>query len=205
MRSMKALILALVAVFLANAAIAQSTYRISPGDVLSVEVLQDPSLNRELLVLPDGSISFPFAGTLRAGGRTIPEVQSAIADGIASNFAVAPNVFVTVRQSQPRAAVATGPVAPATIEVYFLGEVNQPGARDMPTGTTLLQALARSGGFTNFAALKRLQLRRTDPTTGQQSISLIDYRALADGARLSKDIVMADGDVILVPERKLFE
>ena len=46
----------------ATGAFAQQGYQIRPGDVLSVEVLQDPSLNREVLVLPDGSISFPFAG-----------------------------------------------------------------------------------------------------------------------------------------------
>jgi polysaccharide export outer membrane protein len=58
--------------------------------VLAVEVIQDPNLNREVLVLPDGSISFPFAGTVAAGGLTTGQVQAQIAQGISPNFAVQP-------------------------------------------------------------------------------------------------------------------
>lgn len=189
----------------ASFATAQDGYRIQPGDVLAIEVLQDPSLNREILVLPDGSISFPFAGVLPAGGRTIGQVSDALSGGIASNFAAPPNVFVTVRQIQPRAAATGGAAVPRTIEIYFLGEVNNSGPVAIPPGTTLLQALSRAGGFSNFAALHRVQLRRTDPATGHQFVSEIDYRAISRGARLSEDVVLANGDVILVPERRLFE
>jgi polysaccharide export outer membrane protein len=200
---MKQVFLAVVCVFLGAAAWAQNGYRITPGDVLAIEVLEDPSLNREVLVLPDGSFSFPFAGTLRASGLTIDQVESAVTQGIASNFAAEPNVFVTVRQVQP--SVARGPAAPRTIDIYFLGEVNSPGPAAIPHGTTFLQALSFSGGFTPFAAQRRVQLRRTDPHTGEQYVSEIDYRAIADGARLSRDVTLVEGDVILVPERRLFE
>lgn len=196
--------LAAVALLIAGPAAAQEVYRINPGDVLAVEVLQDPSLNREILVLPDGSFSFPFAGTLQAGGQTVAEVQSAITNGIAPNFAVEPNVFVTVRQVQaaPR---TTGTAAPATIDVYMMGEINNQGAAEFEPGTTFLQALSRTGGFTNFAATHRVQLRRTDPATGQQSVYEINYRAMSRGSSAQPDITLADGDIILVPERRLFE
>jgi polysaccharide export outer membrane protein len=72
-------------------------------------------------------------------------------------------------------------------------------------GTTVLQALALSGGFTRFAATKRIQLRRTDPQTGAQSVYNIDYRAIEQGASSIGGTVLADGDVIIVPERRLFE
>ena len=204
MRSMKTLLLAfLMSLATATLALAQTGYQIRSGDVLSVEVLQDPSLNREVLVLPDGSISFPFAGNLPAQGRTTGQVQDLISQGIASNFAVEPNVFVTVRQLT--APVATGSVGRSTIDVYFLGEVGSPGVASVPRGATLLQALALGGGFTNFAAQQRIQLRRTNPHTGETSVAVIDYRAISNGAMLSSDPVLADGDVILVPERRLFE
>lgn len=204
MRPMKTVLLAFVmSLCAATLALAQNAYQIRPGDVLSVEVLQDPSLNREVLVLPDGSISFPFAGNLPAQGRTTNQVQDLIAQGISSNFAVEPNVFVTVRQLN--AAPVGGGGAPRTIDIYFLGEVSTPGVVAVPRGSTLLQALALSGGFTNFAAQQRIQLRRTNPHTGETSIATIDYRAISNGALLSNDPVLADGDVILVPERRLFE
>lgn len=207
---MRQAFLAIVCIFLSAAAWAQNGYRISPGDVLSVEVLEDPSLNREVLILPDGSFSFPFAGTLRAGGLTLPQVEAAVTQAIAPNFAAEPNVFVTVRRVQPSAPIIAGggvaaPEEEPTIDIYFLGEVNNPGPTSIPPGTTFLQALSYSGGLTPFAAERRLQLRRTDPQTGQQWVSEIDYRAISRGARLSRNVILIEGDVILVPERRLFE
>lgn len=202
---MKSLILALVAIIFAGTAMAQDGYRIRSGDVLGIEVLQDPSLNREVLVLPDGSFSFPFAGNVAASGRTVGDIQSAIASGISGNFADTPNVFVSVRTLRDTP-VATGTVAAArTIDVYFLGEFASPGTAALAPGTTFLQALAASGGFTNFAAQRRIQLRRTDPATGRMSVTSIDYRAIQNGAQMSHDVTLADGDVILAPERRLFE
>lgn len=198
---MKKFLVAVASMMFATAAVAQSGYQIQPGDTLQVEVLEDPSLNRSVLVLPDGTISFPFAGSVRASGLSAGEVGNAITSGISSNFASQPNVFVTVQELRPRSA-ATGP---ARIDVYMIGQIGAPGEKKLARGTTVIQALAESGGFTKFAATKRILLRRTDPRTGQQSVSRINYKAIADGAAVGSDIVLRDGDVIIVPERRLFE
>lgn len=195
----KRIAVALLMTLIAGMAMAQSEYQVRAGDTLVIEVLEDSSLNRSTTVLPDGRISFPFAGTIPVAGRSVNQVQDTIAEAISVNFANRPNVFVTVQPGQR--AAATGPV---TINIYFLGEVNTPGAKPLPRGTTLLQALAQSGGLTRFAADKRIQLRRTDPATGKQTITEVNYRALANGAVMN-DFTLADGDVILVPERRLFE
>ncbi|MEM7642171.1 MAG: polysaccharide biosynthesis/export family protein [Pseudomonadota bacterium] len=182
---------------------AQQGYRVQPGDILGIEVLEDNSLNREVLILPDGSFTFPFAGTVRAFGRTPDQIAAALTSSLASNFANEPNVFVAVRTLRP-----TDPVLPeesAFMNIYILGEVNSPGPKEVVPGATLLQALSESGGFTNFAAVKRVQLRRTNPRTNAQTVTLIDYRSLANGAALSQDVVLVEGDVILVPQRRLFE
>jgi polysaccharide export outer membrane protein len=182
---------------------AQSDYRIRTGDVLQVEVLEDPGLNRSVVVLPNGQISFPFAGTLSVAGQSIQQVQTTLSGALASNFAAPPTVFVGVQPRQD--AVSSGDVArgPATIDVYFLGEVNSPGLIQVGRGTTLLQAFALSGGPSRFAATKRIQLRRSGPD-GVQRVSILNYRALSNGA-VAMDIELKDGDVILVPERRLFE
>ena len=180
---------------------AQSDYRIRAGDVLQIEVLEDPSLNRSIAVLPNGQISFPFAGTLIAGGRTIGQVQAAIRSALSSNFAAPPTVFVGVNPRQdPLGATALNGDG---IDVYFVGEVNNPGLVVIKKGTTLLQAVAISGGVSRFAAIKRIQLRRTG-SDGVQRVTFLNYKALADGA-VTTDIELKDGDVILVPERRLFE
>lgn len=197
---MKSVLTALVfLIAFTGAVVAQTSYRIQPGDTLQIEVLEDASLNREVLVLPDGSISLPLAGSIRAAGMTTAGLARTITSAIAPNFAASPSVSVSV------AAIPEREDEEATINVYFLGEINDPGLREVRPGTTFLQGLAQAGGFTTFAAEKRLQLRRRDPSSGQEFVFPIDYRALSRGAALTGNPVLRDGDVILVPERRLFE
>jgi polysaccharide export outer membrane protein len=199
----KTLFAALIALFLAPAAFAQGSYTIQPGDVLQFEVLEDPSLNRSLLVLPDGSISVPLAGSLKASGRSLDSVRGAIATALAPNFSNSPTVYLSVGQL----AVPTGSaaaVAAGLIPVYVVGETNGPGRVDVEPGTTLLQFLGQMGGFTQFAAVKRIQLRRADPKTGLESVYQFNYKAVQEGAK-APIIVLKKGDVVIIPERKLFE
>lgn len=204
-----AMLMAVVTLLLAAAwgdtAEAQRNYETKSGDILGIEVLEDPSLNREVLILPDGRFNFPFIGSVRAGGRTTDQIAAALRAGIADNFAAPPNVFVSVRTLRPVVRSNQPPAAAPVMNIYFLGEVNAPGPKEVQPGSTLIQALSFSGGFTNFAALKRIQLRRTDHISGRQSVVTIDYQALSRGAALSQDIVLGEGDVILVPQRRLFE
>lgn len=201
---MKSILFAIVSLMLAaTAAVAQAGYQIRPGDTLQVEVLEDPTLNRAVLVLPDGTISFPFAGSVRAGGRTASEVSAAITSGIASNFASRPNVFVTVQQLNP-ATTALDPDA-GLMHVYVLGEIAAPGEKSLRPGTTLIQALSEAGSFTPFAATKRIVLRRIDRRSGKTTVYKINYKAIADGRSVGQDVRLREGDVIIVPQRRLFE
>ncbi len=195
--------LALVA--FGTAAQAQEEYRIKPGDTLTVEVLEDTSLNRSVVVLPDGRFSFPFAGAVTGSGRTVGQIEAAIKSGIGSNFTVEPNVFVSVQPGKRTAPAGGSTGRTRTIDVYFLGEVNAPGGKEIDRGTRFLQAVALAGGMTRFAATKRIQLRRTDPKTGQEKVYTFNYKAMARGAVSRSNPTLIDGDVILVPERRLFE
>ncbi len=202
---MRILIIALSLIVAALPALAQGRYLVKPGDTLDITVLEDPTLNRQALVLPDGRISLPMAGTVQAAGRTVEQIQGAITDGIAGNFAARPNVFVGLTSLAEVAPVVTGPVVIPTIDVYVLGEVNSPGLAEMQPGINILQALAMAGGPSRFAATKRIQLRRTDPGTGKTYTSLFNYDAVMKGAELRNLFPLQNGDVILVPERRLFE
>ena len=196
------LLLVLLSIFVATAAAAQGTnYKIRPGDTLGLEVLEDSSLNRQLLVLPDGTISVPLAGTIKASGLTVGQLKSAITQGLASNFVSKPTVYVSVQSLAKRAPTSTG----RTISVFLLGEVTKPGEQKVAAGTTVLQFLAQSGGFTRFAAKKRLQLRRTD-RNGKVQVYTINYRNIERGRDVQiASTVLQSGDVIVVPERGLFE
>jgi polysaccharide export outer membrane protein len=199
---MKRVFFSLIAFMLLATASAAQEYLIKPGDTLAIEVVEDNSLSRSTLVLPDGNISFPFAGTVRAGGRSVAQVQSALTSALAPNFAAAPTVFVSLASVLPPPAASE--VETDTITVYVFGEVNSPGPKALEPGTTLLQAMSATGGFTAFAAQKRVQLRR-GASSGQEQVYKFNFRAIGNGATFNGNTTLRDGDVILVPERGLFE
>ena len=203
--------LVLAAVFALGAgtgAMAQDGYTIRPGDTLQIEVLEDPGLNRTALVLPDGGISFPMAGSLQAGGRTIDQLRQNLSAALAPNFAVEPNVYVSVAAlAQERAATGGGAAARGPVmDVFAVGQVAVPGRIETKQGTTLLQFLAEVGGLTPFAAEKRIELLRTDKKSGAITTYLFNFRTPAGSdARISGSTRLAPGDVVKVPQRRLFE
>lgn len=189
---------------LAAPALAQDGYRIQPGDVLQIEVLEDPGMNRSALVAPDGRITMPLVGAFNVAGQSVDAVQSDLSSRLAGNFAAPPNVYVSLQQlAAPR---ATGGAAVAnTITVYVMGQVGSPGRIAVEPGTTMLQLIAQIGGFSNFAATKRIQLRRTDKATGTGKTYTFNYKALENGASNDSVMFLKEGDVIIVPTRRLFE
>ncbi|MFW2541565.1 polysaccharide biosynthesis/export family protein [Primorskyibacter sp. 2E107] len=198
-RACFALCLALLA--MTDVAHAQSSYRIQNGDVLRIEVLEDESLNRELLVLPDGRISMPLAGNVQAAGRTISQVQRAITTGLANNFSLTPTVYVGVNRLAEREAPTEE--EPVRFSIYVLGEAAKTGLIEVEPGTTVLQLFAQMGGFTNFAAKKRIQLRRRTETG--ERIFTLNYKDIERGKSGAGLAVVHDGDVFVVPQRRLFE
>lgn len=201
--------LAVVGALRPGAVLAQD-FRIRTGDSLRIEVLEDPTLNRSVLVLPDGSIDFPLAGTLRAAGRTVDELRQSLVSELAENFAADPTVFVAVNALAPPPEapppLPPGPEPePVTVDVFVTGEVADPGAKAVPPGTTILQIIAVAGGLTRFAAERRIQLRRVDPQTHQVRTFNYDFRQTGHVPSISGATRLAPGDVVVVPERRLFE
>lgn len=184
---------------------AQDSYVIRSGDTLQIEVLEDPSLNRNTLVLPDGMISFPMVGTVPAKGRSVEELRQSLVSSLGPNFATSPNVYVSVASLADQQPLSSGRGS-GLMDVYALGEITAPGRVEVKRGTTLLQFLAESGGLTKFAAEKRIELHRTDPKTGAVTSYLFNYRTPAGGpSGISGSTRLASGDVIKVPQRRLFE
>jgi len=198
-RLLFALIAACMTLVSANTALAQSGYGVRPGDILRVEVLEDPTLNRSVLVAPDGRIAIPLAGGIRASGRTVEAIQADLASRLAPNFATTPTVYVAVEKLREVRPASNAPVVAPTIDIFVMGEANKPGKVEVSPGTTVLQLFAQMGGFSKFAATKRIQLRRGDQTWA------INYPAVEAGSSNIGATVLAEGDVIIIPQRKLFE
>ena len=186
-------------------AAAQDAYRIRAGDVLRIEVIEDATLNRSVLVSPDGRISVPLAGAVQAAGQSVEAVQAALATQLAPNFAALPSVFVSVeRLAEQMPDAPAGPPAPdPVVAVFVIGEAGNPGRLEVTPGTTLLQLFAQMGGFTQFAATRRIQLRRT--VGGIETVYQINYDAIEAGTDPNGMVTVQEGDVIVVPVRRLFE
>ncbi len=197
---MKRLLLGILVLVGAAVAANAQDYRIHIGDTLDVTVLEDENLNRTVLVRPDGRISLPLAGTIQAAGLSTNAIENVIADAISDRFTIPPTVSVSVAGLAEKTAGT-----PARISVYVLGEVASPGQKEMKPGTTVLQAFAEAGGVTPFAATKRVQIRRTDRRSGVESLVIFNYDAVQNGAAITSNFALREGDVILVPERRLFE
>lgn len=189
---------------LAGVGVAQSQtvadrYVLQPGDVIAISVLEDPLLDRQILVAPDGRIALPLAGTIEAEGQTAEQLQRTIQRRLRNNFVESPNVTVAL--------VSTIEEDEELREVYVLGEVTRPGRYeyDSEKTITVLQALTLAGGVGPFAATERIQVRERVSTT--ETLRLFDYEAAQDGLlNTSRDLsALQDGAVIVVPERGLFE
>jgi polysaccharide export outer membrane protein len=185
-------------------------YVLKAGDLLRIEVMEDNSLNRNALVLPDGTIAFPMVGQVAAAGLTLNQVREALIDGLSPNFAQRPSLHVAVSSiARPKASAKRAPIpadAPTlekTIAVFGMGELAKPGKIQLPMGSSLMQFLAQAGGTTPYAATKRVQVRRVAAADGAITTYRVNVKQLMRGGGAS--FLLAPGDVVIVPERKLFE
>lgn len=179
---------------------AKSEYRVHAGDVLRIEVLEDTTLNRQSLVPPDGRISLPLAGAVAAAGRTVEEIQQDLIKRLTPSFAAPPTVFVSIESIY----VDPKSLVPPVIRVFVTGEASKQGGIDVAPGTTVLQFFAEMGGFSKFAAIKRIQLRRVDKS-GVEKVYGINFEDIQKGKSSAGNTVLKAGDVFIVPQRKLFE
>lgn len=173
---------------------AQGVYRIQPGDTLSISVLEDPGLNQSVLVRPDGRISMPLVGAIMVEGLSPEQTRDLIRKGLAKDFVTAPTVNVALQSAIDD---------PETIKVYVLGQVGKSGLYEVETPIDLLQLLAVAGGPGPFAATERIQLRTT--IDGREEIRVFNYAQVEEGVTPIGQIAVREGDVVVVPERGLFE
>jgi polysaccharide export outer membrane protein len=192
------LLLALLFVcsFLTNAAVAQDQ-DLRPGDTIHISVWQDPKLDQTLVVAPDGTIGFPLAGHIKAGGLTPKAVEDELRSRLAKNYTGPLDVTVTL------AAVNKETEDDSKPKIYVTGEVQRPGPFTIRTRTNVMQAIALAGGLGPFAARQRIQIHRQ--VNGNDSILLFDYHAYEAGAEITNNIDLRSGDVVIVPERGLLE
>jgi len=195
MRVITAFLILLCAVISSSA---QAAYRLQPGDTIQVSVWQEPKLDRQLVVSPDGSVAMPLVGHVSAGGRSAQQVEKAIKAKLQTQYQSDLDVTVSLVAQPPEE--EADKIDPT---IFVMGEVNKPGEFVIKKRITLLQALAMGGGLSAFAAQRRIQVHRK--VDGEDTIFQFDYRAFEHGRDVAGNIALRPGDVIVVPERGLFE
>jgi polysaccharide export outer membrane protein len=182
-------------VFLGASALAHAQERFKPGDQISISVWQDPKLDRTVLVDSSGMISFPLAGHVRAGGLTAASLENILRGRLQKNYSDRLDITVALA-TEGKLDDDNKP------KVYITGEIARPGPYFIVKRTSVMQALALAGGLSPFAAKQRIQVRRK--INGVEAIHNFDYEAFEAGIDTSGNIDLRPDDVIIVPERGLF-
>lgn len=160
-----------------------SAYRLGPGDVLEISVWKEDGLQKQVLVRPDGGITFPLAGELQAGGKTAAQLQQAIIKKI-TKFIPDPVVTVSVVQVVDN-------------HIYVIGKVNRPSDFSSSAYINVMQALTLAQGLNPFAKASEIKILRK--VKGKQVAIPFDYDAVSQGEDLKQNITLKSGDVVVVP------
>jgi|GEM_PF-404345 len=161
-------------------------YRIQPLDSIQITVFNEPDLSVRVRVSAQGKINYPLLGPVQVGGLTVSETETKLKEQLGRSYLVKPQVNVLIDRANGR-------------RVFVLGQVKMPGAIDIlaDEGLTVVQAIARAGGFTDIAATDRVNILRTAPDGTQQKV-IVNVAAIMKGQ--SKDYPLKPDDVLSVPE-----
>ena len=159
------------------------TFYLGPEDVLEISVWKDEALTKEAVVRPDGMVSFPLIGQIRAAGRTVEDLQREIQRKISRYVPDAPVTVMVLKIGSPK--------------VYVVGKVNKPGVYVMGSFLRVMQALAMAGGTTTFADRDDIMVIREEK--GTQRFIKFNYDKVASGKDLHKNIPLKPGDTLVVP------
>jgi polysaccharide export outer membrane protein len=179
--------------------LAANAQTLKSGDSLSISVLQDSKLDRTVVIDPRGEIAFPLAGHIRARGLTPLALENIIKSKLKPNYKDE-NLdvtvsFVTAPKEEPEEDLKP--------KVFVTGEITRPGSYVVRQRTTLMQAISLAGGFGQYAAKRRIQVRRK--TGIDEQIFMFNFKAYEAGEDLEGNITLRAGDIIMVPERGLFD
>src|ERR1700704_1405176 len=177
-----------------------SAQTLKVGDTLSISVLQDPKLDRTVVVDPLGEIAFPLAGHIRARGLTPVALENILKSKLKANYKD-DALDVTVAVANAPKDIPEEDLKP---KIFITGEVIRPGSYVVRQPTTLMQAISLAGGVGPFAAKQRIQVRRR-AAGGGETIFMFNYKAYEAGLDLEGNVRLRAGDVIMVPERGLLD
>jgi polysaccharide export outer membrane protein len=160
-----------------------SPYLIGPSDVLNIHVWKEPELTRDVMVMLDGSITYPLIGEVHVQDKTVTELKNLITEKL-EDYVEAPEVTVIVNSSGSK-------------RIYLIGKINGPGPMHLDTRLTVIQALASAGGLAEWADEKNIQIIRR--VGDKETRILFNYKEFVSGENIEQNIILQPGDTIVVP------
>jgi polysaccharide export outer membrane protein len=158
-------------------------YKIGPGDFVEIAVWKDESLTKQMIVPPDGVLSFPLVGALNVNKLSVPQLRAALTEKLAEYL--------------PDPTVNAMLLKPESMRAFVIGKVNNPGMFPITLETNVMQLLAMAGGLNPFAASSRILILRQD---GGVTVKIpFDYPQVEKGENLEQNVLLKRGDVIVVP------
>ena len=158
-------------------------YRIGPGDVLQISVWKEEGMDQQVLVKPDGGLTFPLAGDVQASGLTTQQLTELLETKLKKYI---PNPVVTVSVLQT-----------VSNKIYVVGKVVRPGEYKATHYMDVLQALSLAGGLTPYADGDEIKIIRREGN--RRKVYHFDYDEAVKGDGLAANIILNAGDTIVVP------
>lgn len=168
--------------------VAPTAFLLGPEDLLVVTVWRNQDLSREVVIRPDGIISMPLIGDVKAAGLSSDVLAKRIAERL-TEFMSSPTVSVQVKEVN-------------SYFIYVMGEVVRPGKYPLKSYATVLQGVSLAGGFTPFASRNRMQVvRNVDEGNGEKREVRIPagFADLSNGTGPVGNFFLKSGDTIVVP------
>ncbi|HEV2223351.1 MAG TPA: polysaccharide biosynthesis/export family protein [Candidatus Acidoferrales bacterium] len=160
------------------------SYVIGENDVLEIDVWKEKEISRTIPVRPDGKISLPLVGEIQASGMTPMQLQDDLTKRLKAYIE---NPEVTVIVSDPR-----------SHQFNVVGEVNRPGSYQLSQAMTVLDAIAQSGGFKDFAKETKIYVLRPMPD-GTRVRMPFNYKQVIKGNDMQENVALKPGDTVVVP------
>lgn len=159
-----------------------SNYKIGVGDTVNVQLYGKESNLHTLIVDREGRISIPQLGPIGVAGLSYDDMRNLVQDQV-ENRMIGVEAAVTMGQMR-------------SIQIFVIGEAYKPGAYTVSSLTTITQALFVSGGVSDIASLRNVQLKRNGETI--ETLDLYDF--LING-NASGDRLLQSGDMVFIPSR----
>ena len=162
---------------------AQDTYLLGPEDALEISVWKEPDLTKQLVVRPDGKITYPLIGEVQASGHTVKQLQQEISKRLAK-YVTDAHVTVILLKAQ-------------NYKIYVTGKVNKPGEFVVGKPVNVMQAISMAGGLTPFASPGSITVLRM--VGDREEVFPFSYKDVARGLMMEENRTLMPGDVVVVP------